>query len=39
MVYDRNGMENGEFIGKDILQENLDYLINKFSDTKDDNLD
>ncbi len=31
--------KDGEFIGKDILKENLDYLINKFYDTGDVNLD
>ena len=39
MLYDRDEMQGGEFIGKDILKENLDYLINKFYDTGDVNLD
>ena len=39
MIYDRDAMKDGEFIGKDILKENLDYLINKFYDTGDVNLD
>ena len=38
MLYDRDKMKDGEFIGKDILQENLDYLMNKFYDTGDLNL-
>ena len=31
MLYDRDSMKEGEFIAKDILQDNLDYLINKYS--------
>ncbi len=31
MLYDRESMKEGEFIAKDILQDNLDYLINKYS--------
>ena len=31
MLYDRDSMKDGEFIAKDILQDNLDYLINKYS--------
>ena len=39
MIYDRDKIKDGEFIGKDMLKENLDYLINKFYDTGDVNLD
>lgn len=31
MLYDRESMKEGEFIAKDILRDNLDYLINKYS--------
>ena len=31
MLYDRDTMKEGEFIAKDILQDNLDYLIDKYS--------
>ena len=31
MLYDRDSMKEGEFIAKDTLQDNLDYLINKYS--------
>ena len=39
MLYDREGMKDGVFIGKNVLKENLDYLIDKFYDTGDVNLD
>ena len=31
MLYDRDTMKEGKFVAKDILQNNLDYLINKYS--------
>ena len=33
MLYDRDKMKDGEFIGQDMLKQNLDYLMDKFYDT------
>lgn len=34
-IFDRENLTEGQFIGKDILKENLDYLMDKFYDTGD----
>ena len=30
MMYDREGLQEGTFIEKEIVKENMDYLLNKF---------
>ena len=39
ILYDRDQLQEGTFIEKELLKENLDYLINKFYDRGDVNLD
>ena len=38
MIYDRDQLQEGTFVGKEVLKENMDYLINKFYNTTDVNL-
>ena len=39
ILYDRDQLQEGTFIEKELLKENLDYLINKFYDRGEVNLD
>ena len=39
ILYDRDQLQEGTFIEKELLKENLDYLINKFYDSGEVNLD
>ena len=38
IIYDRDSLKEGRFIEKDVLKENMDYLINKFYNTGEVNL-
>jgi len=38
IIYDRDSLKEGRFIEKDVLKENMDYLINKFYNTGKVNL-
>ena len=39
IIYDRDQLQEGTFIEKELLKDNLDYLINKFSDIPTSNLE
>ena len=38
IIYDRDGLQEGTFIEKEVVKDNMDYLLNKFSNTDKSNL-